>query len=79
MFFFLTVLDAAHTLRLDLACNNLPLVPAAISSLINLEHLWLQGNPLASVHPDIQRCTRLKVKCFFSPGEELTQTAAVSR
>lgn len=47
--------------RLDLACNELPSVPAAISSLTNLEHLWLQRNPITSVHPDIQHCARLKV------------------
>ncbi|CAM9235935.1 unnamed protein product, partial [Scytosiphon promiscuus] len=46
---------------LDLACNELPLVPAAVSSLVNLEHLWLHGNPITSVHPDIQHCSRLKV------------------
>eukprot|EP00752_Nemacystus_decipiens_P010102 g9003.t1 len=61
------VLGSVGLVRLDLACNDLRSVPAAISSLVNLEHLWLQGNPLTSVHPDIQQCTRLKIDLRGAP------------
>eukprot|EP00904_Undaria_pinnatifida_P013966 jgi/Undpi1/96/HiC_scaffold_1.g00096.m1 len=55
------VLRSVGLVRLDLACNDLSVVPSSISTLVNLEYLWLQVNPITSVHADIQHCTRLKV------------------
>jgi leucine-rich repeat protein SHOC2 len=40
--------------RLDLSDNNLTELPPEIQQMVNLESLWLNGNPLKSIPSELQ-------------------------
>ena len=47
--------------RLDLSYNNLAELTPDIQLMVNLENLWLNGNPLKAIPSEMQHCRKLKV------------------
>ncbi|GMH48967.1 hypothetical protein TrVE_jg8771 [Triparma verrucosa] len=47
--------------RLDLSYNNLAELTPDIQLMVNLENLWLNGNPLNTIPSEMQHCRKLKV------------------
>lgn len=55
------VLNLSMITRLDLSHNNLAELTPDIQLMVNLENLWLNGNPLAAIPSELQHCRKLKV------------------
>ena len=50
-----------YLVRLDLSYNNIVKLSPQIGSLVNLQQLWINDNPLREVPLEIANCQKLKV------------------